>query len=100
VVKPRRGDPQVARVVAEDQVQPSGEQRLALTNRGSWTIAAFSEKGHSDFLMVHFCPIQLAGRRSVALTLRRHSRDSLTISLSSSIEKQSQQWKKKAAARK
>jgi hypothetical protein len=39
-----RGDPQVVRVVDVDQVQPSGELRLAPTNRGSWTSAAFSEQ--------------------------------------------------------
>jgi hypothetical protein len=43
----RRGNPQVARHVAEDQVQPSGELRLTHTGRDPWIVSSFSEKGRT-----------------------------------------------------
>jgi len=41
-----RGEPQVARVVAEDQVQPSGELQLAPTGFAPWIVSAFSKQDH------------------------------------------------------
>jgi hypothetical protein len=39
-----RGDPQVARLVAENQVQPPGELRLAPTCSAPWTVSMSSKQ--------------------------------------------------------
>jgi hypothetical protein len=61
----RRGALQVARVVAEDQAQPSGELRLAPTSFAPWTVSIFSKQNSNKAIFHYTSP--RAGKRNLLM---------------------------------